>query len=442
MILAPPTRRWTPLRNHPQQIALWRSPKRFNLAEGGRRSGKTELAKRKGSVAAWSQTQFDDYLVAFCAPVRDQARGIYWDDLKRMQPPEFVDDISETHLEIKLINGSTIAVVGMDKPQRIEGKPLDWAFVDEFADMKPEAWDRNIRPALDTEGRDGRAWVYGVPRPSVQFRRLAELARKDPDWAYFNWKSSSVMSKERIEAAKRTIDPLTFAQEYDAQRVSFDGRAYYCFEMPVHGQPRVYERFYNPLAPLLVALDFNVDPGVAAIGQEIEHPELGLIDAWMGQVWIERGSNSPAVARKIIADWGKHEGWVYMDGDATGGRRSTQNEQGGGDWAQIDPMMRAAFPGRYANYTPRSNPPERDRVNAMNARLRSTDGKVHTLIDQDRCDKILRDFDEVQLLKGGSGELDKDRKRFPDLTDISDAIGYSVVRRHPLIEVVSAWEAA
>ena len=438
-----PTARWTPLREHATQRELWECAKRFILIEAGRRSGKTEKAKRRGTRNSWArplETGLLDYRIAYCAPVRDQARGIYWDDLKALQPREIVDRISETMLEIRLVNGATISVIGMDKPERIEGRPWDELYLDEFAEYKPGIWSRTILPALSTEGRLGKVWIYGVPRPSSDFRRLAEDARTDPEWAYFNWPSSTVVSQEVLENARRTMDPLTFAQEFEAKRVSFSGRAYYQFDRETHGKPGVRAQFYNPRAPLIVALDFNVDPGVAAIGQEVTHPTLGLIDAWFGQVWIERGSNTPMVCRKIVQDWGNHEGDVLLDGDATGGRRSTQNEYGGGDWAFVDEILGRHFTGRYCRMVGKSNPPQRDRLASMNSRLCSTAGDVRTLVDQDYCPKIIRDFEEVQLVKGGSGELDKDRKRFPDLTDISDAIGYSVYRRYPLNQDVSSWE--
>lgn len=374
--------------------------------------------------------------MCYCAPTRDQARGIYWDDLKALVPRDFVASISETRLEIVLTTGETIAVVGMDKPERIEGKPLDWVFLDEFASMKQGVWGKTILPALSTDGRPGRAWIYGVPRPSAQFKELAEFARKDPDWAYFTWPSSTVVSAEMLEAARRTMDPLTFAQEFEAKRVSFSGRAYYAMDRDVHVRP--VRQFYNPKSPLLVALDFNVEPGVAAIGQEFEHPEHGLIDIWIGQVWIPKGSNTPAVCRRIVQDWGEHEGPVYLDGDATGGSRHTSSDAT--DWAIVDQILRPVFKGGLYSYVPRANPAERDRVNAVNARLRSVDGKIHTLIDGDFCDRLASDLDDVQLLQGGSGELDK--KMDPSLSHISDAAGGSVVRRYPLNQHVSAWEAA
>ncbi len=76
------TRRWTPLRYHPVQQAYWSSPHRFNTIPAGRRSGKTELAKRKLVKRALAGTKFDPPRFFAGAPTREQAKRIFWDDLK------------------------------------------------------------------------------------------------------------------------------------------------------------------------------------------------------------------------------------------------------------------------------------------------------------------------------------------------------------------------
>jgi hypothetical protein len=59
----------------------------------------------------------------FCgAPTYNQARAIFWEDLKKYTSVMWEGKPSETALIIKLINGSEIHVVGLDKPERIEGQ--------------------------------------------------------------------------------------------------------------------------------------------------------------------------------------------------------------------------------------------------------------------------------------------------------------------------------
>src|SRR4051812_11053112 len=107
------TPRWLPLRKHPVQHAYWTSPHRFNVVPAGRRSGKTERAKRKLVMRAIQGTLFTPARFFAAAPTRDQAKRIYWDDLKRMVPPKLTISVSESDLMIRLPL-SELWVVGMD----------------------------------------------------------------------------------------------------------------------------------------------------------------------------------------------------------------------------------------------------------------------------------------------------------------------------------------
>jgi hypothetical protein len=128
----------------------------------GRRSGKTELAKRKLVRKALEGTKHPDARFFAAAPTRDQAKRIYWQDLKALVPAELLDGKpSETDLIIRLVNQSELHIVGLDKPERIEGSPWDGGVLDEYANVRPEAWSAHIRPALADRG--GWCDMIGVP---------------------------------------------------------------------------------------------------------------------------------------------------------------------------------------------------------------------------------------------------------------------------------------
>ena len=159
-----PTRRWTAMRYHAEQWRLWNSQARFRIVPAGRRSGKTEIAKRWVIQRACNlRVQGRKYALA--APTRDQAKRIFWHDLKQLVPTAWMAaPPRETDLEILLVNGTRLCVVGMDRPERIEGEPLHGIVLDEYANMREEAWTQNVSPALDTPGQPpGWAWFIGVP---------------------------------------------------------------------------------------------------------------------------------------------------------------------------------------------------------------------------------------------------------------------------------------
>jgi hypothetical protein len=431
------------MRPHRAQYALWTSDARYCVVEAGRRSGKSELAKRRGVDAAMThhaRSSFPDGHYKFGAPTRDQAKFIYWDDLNRLVPDWAVRGVSKVDLTIDLINGARIYVVGLDAVKRIEGQPCDWFFGDEAQEWKRQIWDVTIFPAL--QDREGRAWVYGVPRPGAEFDELAKRAKSGKaGWEYFYWTSDDVLSAESLAAAAETMDPLLYAQEMQAQRVELRGRAYYTFDRQMHGRESIP---YDPDATLLFCFDFNVEPGIAVVAQQhrfrwsqdqrTDRPEVAdEILAFIGEVWIPTNSRTEHVVRKLIADWGAHRGLIVCYGDQTGGARKTSQGVEGSDWAIIRSMLRDHFGSRVSVRMRPKNPPERERVNALCALFRNAHGKVGALIDP-KCKWLLEDCGGTMLLEGGSGEIDKDRD--PMRTHMTDAIGYLAEYEHGLRKVV------
>jgi hypothetical protein len=430
--------RWTTLKYHRKQAALWVDPARFKVVSAGRRSGKTELAKRKLVLKAITFCDFDDGRFICGAPTLPQAKQIYWEDLKRLVPKWALskshgrEPIKETTSTIWLWNGAHIQVVGMDRPERVEGSPVDGIVLDEYGNMKEVAWTLHVRPAVSTLGREGWAWLIGVPEGRNHYYDIAMMAKglQNEEWSFYTWYSSTVLDPKEIEAAKRELDDLVYKQEYEGSFVSFEGLAYYNFDREIHGCEDL-SGYYNNEAPLAFCFDFNVQPGTAAVAQESIY--LGRIGslareftAVLGEVHIPRNSTTPAVCRKLIHDWGHHKGIITCYGDATGGSRGTAKVHGS-DWDLIRDELRPVFGDRLRFDVPKSNPSERARVNAINTRLRNASGVTRMLIDPS-CTYLIKDFEGVSLLQGGSGEIDK--KKDPALTHLSDALGYYIERKH------------
>jgi hypothetical protein len=448
------------------QQAYWHSRHRFNVIPSGRRSGKTELGKRKlvrralAACTTWKPAFFA------AAPTRDQAKRIFWEDLKALVGRDMmVDKPSETELKIETVTGADIVVVGLDKPERIEGSPWDGGLVTEVGNIKPTAWKMNIRPALsdrlgwcDLEGvPEGRNHYYDITLQAQA--QLAEYGDKS-EWGVFSWPSKDILPPEEIAAAMRDLDELTFDQEYNASFVNFTGRAYYPFSQREHCKPLKYD----PKAVLILCFDFNVEPGVCAILQEqplpgqfertplpplrrgephrpnpqgvpmLNRPLMGT--GVIGEVHIPRNSNTPAVCRALLStrdgtptQWAKHQGLVRCYGDATGGARGTAKVQGS-DWDLIEKELRPTFKERLSFRVKESNPAERARINAVNSRLRSVFGDVRLMVDLSKAPNVVKDFDGVTLLEGGGGEIDK--KDNPLLTHLTDAVGYHVEYEYPV----------
>ena len=427
------TARWTDLRRIDEQLRYVNSPHRFNVVPAGRRSGKTELAKRKLALRAMlpqgapGGSVFPDPHYFCAAPTRDQAKRIYWNDMKRLIPRELIrrNGTSETELTITTAMNSTISIVGMDKPERIEGSPWDGGILDEYGNMKAHAWGANVRPAL--ADRNGWCDLIGVPEGRNHYYEMSEKAKASmlergrlSEWGFFHWKSSLILPESEIRAARENLDQLTFEQEYEGSFINFHGRAYYAYTDANKAALEI-----DPTADLKFCFDFNVEPGVAAVCQEGLLPN-GLVGTKVvGEVWIPQNSNTVAVCKRLVQDWllPQYTGDVYVYGDATGGNRGTA-KVAGSDWDLVREVLLPAWGERLKIRVGRTNPAERARINSVNSRCCSATGDRRLFVDLRKAEFVSRDLDGVRLLEGGSGELDKSGDK--RLTHISDALGYYI----------------
>lgn len=434
-------KRWTPLRPIDVQIQAYRGTHRFNTFPCGRRSGKTELiGKRRLIHRALRGSDYPTPRFFAAAPTRDQAKRIFWSDLKALVAPEWrATEPSESELIIRLANGAEIHVLGLDKPERIEGVGWDGGVLDEYANMKPTVWQEHIRPALSD--RNGWCDFTGVPEGRNHYYDLDQYAKAqmlahgpESEWGSYHWVSALVLPEGEIEAARRHMDALTFAQEYEASFINFQGQAYYAY-----CEEHLRTDFeYNPREPLIFCFDFNVSPGVAVVCQELADPATGAeVTVVIGEVHIPRNSNTIAVCNRLISDWANHEGIVYIYGDATGGARGTAKTSGS-DWDIVQSELGQFFDAYMR--VPRANPSERSRVNAVNTRLVDGEGEINLYVNPDAAPNLHKDLEGVRVLEGGSGEIDK---RFdPRLSHASDALGYYIVAEHPIDapEKISSWD--
>lgn len=428
------------------------------MIEAGRRSGKSELAKRHGVAETVAKSRIHGKWIAkFAAPTIAQAVAIFWDDLCDLSKPWWSKPPNITNHILFLRGGGEIWVCGLDKPQRIEGSPMNRLYCDELADVKDGAWQRNLKPALDTEMPGyplARAWLLGVPRPGGQFADLAEMGKNpaEPDFAYHTWTSERVLSPEKIAAAKRTLDPRIYAQEYLAQRVAMEGRAYYQF-----GPDNLREVEYDHRLPLLFSFDFNRSPGVAVVSQEqdlagvqmgwcprcnAEKPGVSgshcskcltllptqTCSVAIGEVLIKSGSNTPMVATRLCNDWRHHKGSVICYGDPAGGAK-TASSVDGSDWDLLKRYLGRDFPQAVFDVD-KAHPSVRARLNAVNSRCLNEAGEIRLFVNPNKAPNLMRDLNAQMVVKGGSGELDKDSDK--TVGHAADAWGYLIQKLYPV----------
>ncbi|MCH7490014.1 MAG: hypothetical protein IID05_04890 [Gemmatimonadetes bacterium] len=372
------------------------------------------------------------------APTHKQAKRIFWRDMKSLCPKWAITRILEGDLTIRLFNGAEITVLGMDAPDRIEGRSIDGVVCDEQGNMKPEVFNENIRPCLSSLGRPGWAWLIGVPEGRNHYYQAFKQASRgeDPEWSAHTWFSSEILDPKEIAQLKKDMDLLTYQQEFEGAFIDFSGRAYYAF-----GDHNIAPVQYCPREPLIFCFDFNTAPGVAVIVQEQtrewHEEEIGPLPAGIpeeftaiiGEVWIERHSNTERVCAKLVEDWSHHKDDILLYGDATGGAKGTAAVEGS-DWDLIESAMERGFPGQWRNMVANANPRERVRVNAVNSRCQSVDKTVALLCSSKYALKTVEDLEGVTTLEGTNGQLDKESDK--TATHLTDALGYYIEDEFPI----------
>ena len=401
---------------HQTITAYRKQPIRFKTVHAGRRSYKTEIAKRTLITEGLLQT---NQSLFFGAPTRDQAKRLAWNDLKQFAGPMMVAH-SDTELWLRLINNSEVWVIGFDKPERFEGKP-QWhgGILDEFADMKPTVWTQNVLPALtDTKGW---CWLIGVPAGKKHYYELTQYARLsgDPEWADYCWLSREVIDPEEIEHFRGLYDERTFRQEFEGTFESYEGRAYPYYNSDVH---RKIQPFDSRLA-ISIACDFNLDPCVWVLGQD----KGGFISIQdeikqrQTDIWRMCNELKVRLEQRIGNECRKHLALFYGDYEH-GQSRSVSATRS--SWQ----IIRDEFKDWNIEFRLRGHPRIIDRVNAVNSKLRTAKGEVQLGLDPS-CIESHKDFEMVDMLMLQSAT---EKAKAKDRTHATDDIGYWINYEYPI----------
>ncbi len=410
------TSAWHHMRPHVVQQALWNCTKRFAVVPAGRGSGKTEIAKRKLVKALVCRRPWKDPRFFYGAPTHDQARMIAWDHLKALMPEDWITDINESDSTIRTVFGTELRVVGMDKPQRIEGIQWDGCVLDESCDLKPGVFTRNVTPMLTH--RNGWCWRIGVPKrtgPSArEYRKFFEdaIAGKEPDAAGFTWPSSDILSQEQLAFAQRLLPLKDYREQFDAQFQTAGGGIYYAFD-----EKNARPCSYHPELEIIVGSDFNVDPMAWALGHRV-----GDTLEWFDEIFV-RDANTPEVLTMLWARYSKHKAGFFFIGDATAQSRSTSAKRTDYDLIQGDVRFRRA--GSKVDY-PSKNPATADRYACVNAMWKNAEGKHRMFVDP-KCTRIIEDMQSCSYRPGS-----REPETGEDLTHMSDAVGYVVHMLFPI----------
>ncbi len=386
----------------PQQTVI-QSQARFRILISGRRFGKTYLAINELARFA----RFPNKKVWYVAPTYRQAKGICWVELKdRLQKHRWIKEINNSDLTVTLRNNSRISLRGADNEQSLRGVGLDFLCIDEFADISPNAWYEVLRPTLsDTQGH---AIFCGTPRGFGNWAYdLYVKGQSDKDWESFKYTTleGEQVPQEEIEQASSDLDERTFQQEYMASFVNYSGMIYYNFDRKLH----LREKYISDYSVVHIGLDFNVDP-MAGVVCVVENDKIVVIDEI--QIW---SSNTNEMCEEIKNRY-KCKIKIYPDPSAR------QRKTSAGGMTDIAILKNAGFDVFSRN----SAPLVRDRINAVNAKLKNAKG-ISSLSIVNTCKNVIKSI-ERQIYKEGTHVPDKDS----GYDHFNDALGYMIEYNFPL----------
>ena len=377
---------------------------RFRVLITGRRFGKTFLAINELAKFASKPNQ----RVWYVAPTYRQAKAICWNVLKeKMIYHKWVKNINHSDLTITLKNNSTITLRGSDNEQSLRGVGLNFLCIDEFADVSQEAWFEVLRPTLsDTKGH---ALFCGSPRGFGNWSyELFKQGETNKEWASFKYTTieGGNVDEDEVEQAKQDLDIRTFQQEYEATFVNYSGMIYYNFSR----ESNIIEKYEKDTAVLHIGLDFNVDP-MSAVVCVIVNEKIIVVD----EIQIY-SSNTQEMCDEIKNRYKNKQIVVYPDPSAR------QRKTSAGGFTDLSILKNAGFDVKCKNTAPLI----RDRINAVNAKLKNVNGK-NSLFIVKSCKNVIKSI-ERQIYKEGTHVPDKDS----GYDHMNDALGYLIEFNFPL----------
>jgi len=330
---------------------------------------------------------------------------------------------SESELIIFLDNGTQVQLIGLDRPERIEGVFWSGGVVDEIADIKAEAWEANIRPALDTfnptrPGYKAWCWLIGVPDGLNHYYDMAQYAASanDPEWKCFHWKSSEILPAETIAAAKRQMSKRQYQQEYEADFVGATGRIYEDYGIENHTCETI-----QPHEQLMWMHDQNFTPLSSAIGVRRDE-SLFLLDEIVLTSAVSKQS-----AIEFVEKYKEHQNrHVLIYGDPAG--QAGEKHGHASDYTDIEGVLRSNG-WQFTRKVRPAHPSIKDRQNAVRAKICTADDTRTLFVNPVTarwCDKGLS---TVQLQEGSTFQEDQKNQ----YQHITTAIGYCIDVEWPSI---------
>lgn len=386
----------------PLQWEIYDDMRRFRIVVAGRRSGKTVEAITECVTASMTGPKG---LVYYIAPTYRMARDIAWETALQMIDRRYLrKPPNESRLEFAFKNGSTFALRGAEKPDRLVGRGLKFACFDEWAQMKERVWTQIVLPMLATT--QGRALFITTPagfNHAYKMFTRAQQPKHARTWGYYQFTTADGgwVPADELLIAQGEVDPRIYRQEYEASFETMIGRVYSNFKRlthrttnaidPVDASILIQEKLRLKeiqLPPVWIGMDFNVNPMTAVMGNVKNHRQLDIFD----EAWLI-DSNTAEMSKEIRERYGDKRPVIACP-DPSGQSRHTNAPLGETDLTILE---RAGF----EISVPPAAPRVVDRINAVQALLRNARNQINLKVHP-RAEHLIEALEGLTYKEGTS----------------------------------------
>lgn len=210
---------------------------------------------------------------AYLCPYKGQAKLVAWQYLIDFTKsiPGVRKNETELWVEVPTVTGdmARITLGGADNPDNLRGSYYDGVVLDEYGDMKPDAYSLVLRPAL----ADRKGWVVfmGTPKGKNDFYKRWDAAQKQPE-KYFAIRlkasESGILDDAEIEDMKSEMEVEEWEQELEC---SFDA----AFRGSFYGKQIAVADSQYKFRPL----DYDADEKVS-IAMDLGRSDAAVIWFW------------------------------------------------------------------------------------------------------------------------------------------------------------------
>ena len=380
---------------------------RNQVIVAGRRFGKSILGLMFLLKGQMSQGENRWYI----SPTYRQGKLTVWPMLKSIMRYQQDWKINETELSCTK-SGATIAIKGSDAADSLRGAELHKCVLDEYAYQKQGVFEEVIYPMLTTT--QGQALLIGTPdgfSTNNFYDYFIKGQSEDPLWKSWQYRTidGGFVKEEELELAKSNLDERAYRAEFLASFETAANRAAWAFDRNEHIKTtNEYSSYWA------IGIDFNVDYMSAVLVNIYGDGTVHYVDEIRQQ-----NSSTEMMCKAMKAKWPKAKE-VYPD--PAGSARSTTSHRS-------DHQILKDYD--FLVYARKSHPSHRDRLNALNRKLKDAKGNIKMTVDP-KCKYLIKDLEQVQ--RDRKGGIDKSNI---ELTHSLDACSYLIEYKWPIVQRIA-----